>query len=249
MRTSFEQPKKIRLKEHPIQAIKKVPTQTNGFNNSPDAAFVLIERRLFIRECMRSGLSDATGLAGVGVSDVDEHLANTEKRVTSFIVICAIGATTQEIAIQLQRLKDADCSVPIAVISDKDDIELVMMTIEKGANGFVPFDTSLKVAAYALRLVSAGGQYFPAVSLLAARRPINDTQNGIAPPTGRFTRRQVAVIDALRRGKANKVIAYELNMCESTVKVHVRNIMKKLNAKNRTEVAYLSNELLREYRH
>jgi DNA-binding NarL/FixJ family response regulator len=63
-----------------------------------------------------------------------------------------------------------------------------------------------------------------------------------------FTRRQVAVIDALRKGKANKIIAYELNMCESTVKVHVRNIMKKLNARNRTEVAYLANELLQEHR-
>jgi DNA-binding NarL/FixJ family response regulator len=36
-------------------------------------------------------------------------------------------------------------------------------------------------------------------------------------------------------------------MCESTVKVHVRNIMKKLKAKNRTEVAYLTNKyFLRE---
>ena len=33
------------------------------------------------------------------------------------------------------------------------------------------------------------------------------------------------------------MIAYELNMCESTVKVHVRHIMKKLQAKNRTDVA------------
>jgi len=50
---------------------------------------------------------------------------------------------------------------------------------------------------------------------------------------------------ALRRGKANKVIAYELNMRESTVKVHVRNIMKKLKARNRTEVAFMANELMR----
>jgi DNA-binding NarL/FixJ family response regulator len=48
-------------------------------------------------------------------------------------------------------------------------------------------------------------------------------------------------VEALRRGKANKIIAYELNMRESTVKVHVRNIMKKLKAKNRTEVAFLTN--------
>ncbi len=39
-------------------------------------------------------------------------------------------------------------------------------------------------------------------------------------------------------GKANKIIAFELNLCESTVKVHVRSIMRKLQARNRTEVAF-----------
>ena len=60
---------------------------------------------------------------------------------------------------------------------------------------------------------------------------------------GLFTARQAAVIDALRQGKPNKIIAYELKMRESTVKVHVRNIMKKLNATNRTQVAYLVTQL------
>jgi hypothetical protein len=45
------------------------------------------------------------------------------------------------------------------------------------------------------------------------------------------------------RGKTNKDIALELNLCESTVQVHVRNIMKKLNANNRTEVAFIANHL------
>jgi DNA-binding NarL/FixJ family response regulator len=61
-----------------------------------------------------------------------------------------------------------------------------------------------------------------------------------------FTARQAAVVEALRRGKANKIIAYELKMRESTVKVHVRAIMKKLKARNRTEVAFLANGLMGE---
>ena len=56
-------------------------------------------------------------------------------------------------------------------------------------------------------------------------------------PSGGVTAREVAVIRALQQGKSNKVIAYELNMCESTVKVHVRNLMKKMKAKNRTDLA------------
>ena len=53
-------------------------------------------------------------------------------------------------------------------------------------------------------------------------------------------------IEAVRfvLAKSNKVIAYDLNMCESTVKVHVRNIMKKLNAKNRTDVAIKAQSVL-----
>ena len=46
-----------------------------------------------------------------------------------------------------------------------------------------------------------------------------------------------------RQGKQTKIIAYELGMCESTVKVHIRQIMKKLNARNRTQVVLLTNNM------
>jgi DNA-binding NarL/FixJ family response regulator len=65
-------------------------------------------------------------------------------------------------------------------------------------------------------------------------------QSPLSPKPGGITARELAVVRAIQHGKPNKVIAYELNMCESTVKVHVRNIMKKLNAKNRTDLAVKS---------
>ena len=73
------------------------------------------------------------------------------------------------------------------------------------------------------------GRYFPS-GFEPACAPGRDHKEADRP-TGieeLFTSRQAAVADALRRGKANKTIAYELNMCESTVKVHIRTIMKKL---------------------
>lgn len=42
-----------------------------------------------------------------------------------------------------------------------------------------------------------------------------------------FTPRELAVLDKLRRGKPNKIIAYELMLSQSTVKAHIRSIMKK----------------------
>jgi DNA-binding NarL/FixJ family response regulator len=48
------------------------------------------------------------------------------------------------------------------------------------------------------------------------------------------------VLDQLRQGFQNKLIAYHLNLTESTVKVHVREIMKKMGATNRTEAVFKS---------
>jgi DNA-binding NarL/FixJ family response regulator len=63
-------------------------------------------------------------------------------------------------------------------------------------------------------------------------------------PTGgsELTTRELEVLASLAKGKSNKMIGRELNMREGTVKVHVRSLLKKLNATNRTQLA------LRAYR-
>ena len=120
----------------------------------------------------------------------------------------------------------------------------VRLALKAGVRGYIPTSTPLPIAMEAMRLVSAGGTYIPAECVLAA------STTAIWQPTSHisnqnpFTTRQLQVVEALRRGKANKLIAYELNMCESTVKVHVRQIMKKLNARNRTEAAFKASQLL-----
>ena len=59
-------------------------------------------------------------------------------------------------------------------------------------------------------------------------------------PLDGLTPRQSEILNCLRRGLSNKLIAYELQMCESTVKIHVRNIMKKIGATNRTQVVSMT---------
>lgn len=57
---------------------------------------------------------------------------------------------------------------------------------------------------------------------------------------GGMTNRQLDVLKCLKKGQPNKLIARELGMTEGTVKVHVRQIMRKLGALNRTQVAILT---------
>ena len=90
-----------------------------------------------------------------------------------------------------------------------------------------------------MRLVAAGGTFIPASCLLAAIRqgPAKEAPGNV------FSPRQAAVAAEICKGKPNKIIAYDLNMCESTVKVHVRSIMKRLKVRNRTQIAYALREM------
>jgi DNA-binding NarL/FixJ family response regulator len=107
--------------------------------------------------------------------------------------------------------------------------------------GYIPTSLASMVAVGAMQLICVGGTFAPPAVLLSQS---NRSQGpGGEPVIEGFTQRQAQILDCLRRGMANKLIAYELNMCESTVKVHVRNIMKKLKATNRTQVVYLTRGL------
>lgn len=145
-----------------------------------------------------------------------------------------VSAQTVEQNIALVR--EALPSIPIVIFSDADRLRqatIMHFALESGARGFVPTQaTGLPIISAAINLVTAGGTFLPADLMLAG------PPNRELPRPNGLTSRQASVMSHLRQGKANKVIAYELGMSESTVKVHVRNIMRKMGANNRTEAVY-----------
>ena len=128
--------------------------------------------------------------------------------------------------------------VPVTVLSDLEDAQSVRDAFELGVRGYIPTSLASPVAIGAVQLGLCRRDLCAAGALLSQETA---REHGRQSADCRaFTQRQSQILDCLRRGMANKLIAYELNMCESTVKVHIRNIMKKLNATNRTQVAYLT---------
>src|SRR5262249_43394722 len=141
---------------------------------------------------------------------------------------------------------------PIIVLRDKLELGFVRTVLNNGARGCIPWTMGFEIVVQVIRFVLAGGIYLPPDILLegssetmsqgsqaATDQPtatvstvtVSALSKGF-PSSGAMTRRELAVIQAIQQGKSSKLIAYQLNMCESTVKVHVRNIMRKLAAKN-----------------
>ena len=134
---------------------------------------------------------------------------------------------------KLQALIELWRPVPVVFLAEREEWAQVVRAMEIGARGYIPTSVDIKVCVEAIHLATAGGMYVPASMVFqTAPTDIDDDVLGEL-----LTAREIEVVHAIRIGKSNKIIAFELGMSEGTVKAHVHNIMKKIGAANRTEVA------------
>jgi DNA-binding NarL/FixJ family response regulator len=127
------------------------------------------------------------------------------------------------------------------VLAEGEDPAEVAGALRAGARGYLPTTLDRAAATEAIRFVLAGGTFVPA-GVIAEGGPGAGRRPGGAAP--RLSPRELEVAGRLREGKPNKIIARELSISESTVKVFVRRILAKLGAANRTEAAFLAERCL-----
>ena len=210
-------------------------------DDEDDDYILIIDPRTLGRECLSRSLSWYDPELQIRTAGSVGEWRNLQPECRPSAILIVFGSakvSDEETHEKIADVVGAFVGVPVIVIADSDDLSEIMQAVEIGARGYIPSSVHVNVAAQAIALARAGGVFIPASSILAARDVINSAVNGANCRSDIFTPREIEVAEALRRGKANKIIAYEMNLCESTVKVHIRNIMKKLHATNRTEVAF-----------
>lgn len=203
-------------------------------------AIIVIDPRVLFRDCLTLCLRHAYEDRRVtAYASIAEWMAKGGGETSAVVLLSTprAGSLRSESPVETAFLSKVGGDIPVIIISESDDSARILHALKNGARGYIPTSLALAVAVEAVRLVDAGGTFVPVSTLLASRRAAAGNGYDL------FTPRQIMVMEALHRGKANKQIALELNMRESTVKVHIRHIMKKLNARNRTEVAVLTSDL------
>jgi DNA-binding NarL/FixJ family response regulator len=212
-----------------------------------EQSLVIIDSRALGRQCLTRSLRSSTlRLDVVAVESIDEWRSEEKHHAPPSAILVNVGGrkiTDPDICEDITEMVESFRPAPVVVLADHDDLAQILKALECGARGYIPSSVGIEICAEAICLALAGGTFVPASSVVAMKSAIDSGIQETHPILSMFTPRQAEVVSALRQGKANKIIAYELDLHESTVKVHIRNIMRKLKATNRTEVAYKISEL------
>jgi DNA-binding NarL/FixJ family response regulator len=209
-----------------------------GENIAPSGMTVIgfIDKYSFTRDCITISLQTAgTDLCVVPHASCADVL-NSNRKYDLFLIRSHGGDGGFESSeLATAEFKSITALGPVVVLSEIEQAEFISATFERGARGYIPIkSTPVGLVIEIIRLVKAGGTFVPLSGL-----PLRDARIAEEPArmsaSRELTPRERAVLLLLKQGKANKTIAHELELSESTVKAHVRRIMKKMKARNRTE--------------
>lgn len=149
-------------------------------------------------------------------------------------------------------------SVPVVVLSGSGHSRYQVEAVRRGARGYIVKNQPLSVLAQIIQIVRDGGTYVSTSVLESGSgtmEPAADAPQGLPTaenvPVGteetaarlaKLTDRELQILSCLARGASNKQIARELGITDTTVKVHLRMIFKKLGVSNRTQAAFFARE-------
>ena len=136
----------------------------------------------------------------------------------------------------LRTMRALQGGKPVAILSGSAPRHVAEQAINEGAAGFLPKTMSTKSLLAAARFMADGEIYAP---ILRQAKP-DPTVPTVAD--AQLTPREMDVLRRICRGLANKEIARELALQEVTVKLHVKTLYRKIDARNRTHAAMIAKE-------
>lgn len=138
----------------------------------------------------------------------------------------------------LRHLKKSELDAHIVMMTVSDHEEDLVAAIRSGADGYLLKDMEPEDTLLSINKVINGEMVISnrLTSLLAHALKAENTIPDSASQAG-LTERELEIVKQIAQGHSNKIIARQLNIVESTVKVHVKHALKKLKLKSRVEIA------------
>ncbi len=200
--------------------------------NSVSMRILIADDHDLVRETIAMFL-EAEGMTEiVAVENLDAAIEATDKTGSFDIVLLDFNMPGMDGLQGLSRMREANDNRPVAILSGTATPQVARDAIAAGAAGFVPKTLGAKSMVAAIRFMAAGETFVP----------YDFVQQAEAKTVANLTERETEVLRGLCEGKSNKEIARDLDLQEVTIKLHVKTLCRKLDAKNRTQAAMIARD-------
>jgi len=216
----------------------------------PFVPTLLIEPNTLLREGLKRILSETPYRLAASTATLAEARKAWVPDGGPFLLIVGAATDHEDICRQVKELKEEHPSARIAMLVDRYDLAQVLAAYQAGADAYLLNSVSCEVLVKTLDLVMLGEAVFPSAVLDLLQNHAHsideeqedetfeeqDKMDGKLPPIG-LSVRETVILRCLMEGDSNKLIARKFDITEATVKVHVKAILRKIRAKNRTQAA------------
>ncbi|MEC8039942.1 MAG: response regulator transcription factor [Pseudomonadota bacterium] len=186
-----------------------------------------------VRETLAAYLRDMGDLHVDQASNFQEAMAMIEKTGSYELVMLDYTMPGMKLPEGLLKAMETNEELPVAIISGTASPDVARRALSAGASGFLPKTIAPETLISAVQHLLKGGIYTPQHFLDSA--PGNAADIHLTP-------REMDVLRGICEGKANKEIARDLDVQEVTVKLHVKTLSRKLQARNRTHAAMIARD-------
>jgi two-component system, NarL family, response regulator DevR len=199
---------------------------------------LIVDDHTIVRQGLRSILELEPDFTVVGeAADAEAAVADTA-RLRPDVVLLDLKLSDSAPAEGLDvcaTLRDKQPQVRIVVLTTFLDQKLLVGALQRGASGYVLKDVDAVELARIIRTVHRGESGFDGRS---ARLVVRSLTGQPAAPARLLSDRELEVVRLVAQGATNGQVARDLFVSESTIKYHLRLAMRKIGAKDRTELVY-----------
>jgi DNA-binding NarL/FixJ family response regulator len=205
---------------------------------------VLTDDHVLVRDGIKALLEDQTGITVIDEASNGKEALEVIAKSKPHVLIVDIRMPEMNGIEVVAEITKNKIDVKTLVLSMHDSEEYVVKSIQAGADGYLLKGASKEEFLKAVHKVAAGGKYFTGdVSSIIMNNFVNGNTNKVAEPQKeiaelpfKLTKREKQILVLVSDLKNNKEIADELQISKRTAEVHRFNLMKKLEAKNLSEL-------------
>lgn len=199
---------------------------------------ILIDANKLFREGLKRLLDDTPIQIVAEAGNLREAATSVEGGLVPQLVLLDLAGSGEEEAEGMRRLRGLLPEARMVILTSDLCTRRLANALEAGADGYLMKDLSSDALAQSLKLVMMGEKVFPthlAALLISGRINGNSTDRPVSRKG--LSQREVQILRCLLNGDSNKMIANHLSITEATVKVHLKSLLRKINASNRTQAA------------